>query len=173
MSIWGYSRSLATCTFSNLFGILSLLSWLNSCQYSWNMILFQEGREGSSVDSILGFSAVTWFALYWHKNHRIVQVGRNFMGSPSPTSLLEQGPLDGCPGPWGWNISKDGDSIGSWGSLGRSLTTLSATPVSFCSDWISRVLICTHSLLSCQGWLLGAVRLPHLRSFPSGISTDQ
>jgi len=54
------------------------------------------------------------------QNHSLVGVGRDLRGSPSPTPLLKQGhPEQAAEDLVGWilNISREGDSTTSLGSL--------------------------------------------------------
>ena len=61
------------------------------------------------------------------QNHRIVGVGRDLCGSPSPTpcpSRVTQSRLHSTTLRWVLNISREGDSTTSLGSLGQGSVTL-------------------------------------------------
>ena len=61
------------------------------------------------------------------QNHRMVRVGRDLCGSPSPTpcpSRVTQSRLHSTASRRGWNISREGDSTASLGSLGQCSVTL-------------------------------------------------
>ena len=61
------------------------------------------------------------------QNHRIVGVGRDLCGSSSPTpcpSRVTQSRLHSTAARRGWNISREGDSTASLGSLGQGSVTL-------------------------------------------------
>jgi len=63
----------------------------------------------------------------YSQNHRIVGVGRDLCGSPSPTpcrSRVTQTRLHSTTARRGWNISREGDSTASLGSLGQGSVTL-------------------------------------------------
>jgi len=57
----------------------------------------------------------------------MVGVGRDLCGSPSPTpcpSRVTQSRLHSTTARWVWNISREGDSTASLGSLGQGSVTL-------------------------------------------------
>ena len=59
-------------------------------------------------------------------NHRMFGVGRALCGSPSPTprpSRVTQSRLHSTAARRGWNISREGDSTASLGSLGQGSVT--------------------------------------------------
>ena len=61
------------------------------------------------------------------QNHRMVGVGRDLCGSPSPTpcpSRVTQSRLHSTAARRGWSISREGDSTTSLGSLGQGSVTL-------------------------------------------------
>ena len=61
------------------------------------------------------------------QNHSTVGVGRNLCGSPSPTpcqSRVTQSRLHSTASRRVWNISREGDSTASQGSLGQGSVTL-------------------------------------------------
>ena len=61
------------------------------------------------------------------QNHRMFGVGRDLCGSPSPTpcpSRVTQSRLHSTASRRGWNISREGDSTTSLGSLGQGSVTL-------------------------------------------------
>ena len=62
------------------------------------------------------------------QNHRMVGVGRDLCGSPSPTpcpSRVTQNRLHRTTSRRGWNISREGDSTTSLGSLFRFAALIS------------------------------------------------
>ena len=66
-------------------------------------------------------------ASHSQQNHRMVGVGRALWGSPSPTpcpSRVTQSRLHSTASRRGWNISREGDSTASLGSLGQGSITL-------------------------------------------------
>jgi len=70
------------------------------------------GHRGSAVNTQLMLS----------QNHRMFGAGRDLCGSPSPTpcqSRVTQSRLHSTASRLGWNISREGDSTTSLGSLGQ------------------------------------------------------
>jgi len=65
------------------------------------------------------------------QNHRMLGIGRDLWGSPSPTpcpSRVTQSRGHSTASRRGWNISREGDSTASLGSLGQGSKTIYKVP---------------------------------------------
>jgi len=94
------------------------------------------GPQNSSICSRSGFPTVRqgWYL----QNHRMVGVGKDLCGSPSPTpcrSRVTQSRLHSTASRRGWNISREGDSATSLGSLGQGSVTLSVKKFFLMFSW--------------------------------------
>jgi len=87
------------------------------------------------------------------QNHRIVAVGRDLCGSPSPTpcrSRVTHSRLHRTSSRRVWNISREGDSTTSLGSLFRPPSPSEGRSSSSCSAGASSASVCSHCPLSCH-----------------------
>jgi len=81
------------------------------------------------------------------------RVGRDLCGSPSPTpcpSTVTQSRLHSTTSRGVWNISREGDSTASLGSLGQGSVTLRGRSSSSCSAGASSASVCARCPLSCH-----------------------
>jgi len=87
------------------------------------------------------------------QNHRMVGVGRDLCGSPSPThcpSRVTQSRLHRTMSRRVLNISREGDSTASLGSLCQGSVTLRGKKFFSCPTGTSSASVCAHCPLSCH-----------------------
>ena len=107
------------------------------------------------------------------QNHRMVGVGRTLCGSPSPTpcpSRVTQSRLHSTASRQGWNISREGDSTASLGSLFCLLGLKQAEPRLCQTTQIHPILLSSRitdgaELLNTKTQLCRGRRLPFLEEY--------